>query len=70
MGAVETMAGAGRLVLAAGGASFWGKQPRAIATSVTARAETRLTTIAARYTVARTYAKRTLTLLTLLSRFV
>jgi hypothetical protein len=46
------------------------EQARAIAMSVTAGAETRLTTIAARYTVARTYAKRTLTVLIALSRFV
>jgi len=48
----------------------WREQPRAVTASASAIPQIRLTSIVARYIVARTYAKTTLTLPTLLSRFV
>jgi hypothetical protein len=48
----------------------WREQPRAVTTSASATLKNRLTSIVARYIVARTYAKTTLTLRTVLSRFV
>jgi hypothetical protein len=48
----------------------WREQPGAVTTSANAIPKIRLTSIVARYIVARTYAKTTLTLPTALSRFV
>jgi hypothetical protein len=48
----------------------WREQLRAVTASASAIPQNRLTSIVARYIVARTYAKTTLTLPTLLSRFV
>jgi hypothetical protein len=48
----------------------WREQPRAVTTSANAIPKIRLTGIVARYIVARTYAKTTLTLPAVLSRFV
>ena len=48
----------------------WRDQPRAVTASATAIPKNRLTGIDARYMLAMTYAKKTLTLPTVLSRFV
>jgi hypothetical protein len=48
----------------------WREQPRAVTISANAIPKIRLTSIVARYIAARTYAKTTLTLPSVLSRFV
>jgi hypothetical protein len=48
----------------------WREQPEAVTASANAIPKVRLTCIVARYIVAKTYAKTTLTLPTVLSRFV
>jgi hypothetical protein len=69
-GEVGTRANDEGVLLAGGVMSVRREQPQAITTSVIANTETRLTSMAARYTLTMTYAKRMLTLRTLLSRFV
>src|SRR4051794_11203793 len=57
-------------ILAGDGEADWRAQPGAVTTSVSAIPDNRLTCIVARYMVTRTYAKTTLTLPTVLPRFV
>jgi hypothetical protein len=78
LGAAESSArliggpeGAGADAVAVEGVLWdWREQSRAVTRSANAIPEIRLTSIVARYIVARTYAKTTLTLPRVLSRFV